>query len=59
MGARGIPGTPRPGAGYNRGGKRAEAMLARMKEIRRRQAAGEPVYGKPLPAMPHVTDGKA
>jgi len=32
-------------------------MLARMKEIRRRQAAGEPVYGKPLPAMPHVTDG--
>jgi len=29
-----------------------------MKEIRRRQAAGEPVYGKLLPAMPHVTDRK-
>lgn len=56
--SRGLTGTPRPGAGYNRGGKRAEAMLARMKEIRRRQAAGEPVYGKLLPAMPHVTDRK-
>lgn len=56
--SRGLTGTPRPGAGYNRGGKRAEAMLARMKEIRRRQAAGQKVYGKPLPAMPHADDGK-
>jgi hypothetical protein len=57
MGARGIPGTPRPGNGYNNGGKRCEAMKARLKEIQRRQAAGEPVYGKPLPSMP-INEGK-
>lgn len=54
MSGRGLVGTPRPGAGYNMGGKRAQALAARLKEIKRRQAAGEDPLGKPLPPMPHA-----
>ena len=58
MSGRGLRGTPRPGAGYNMNGKRARALAARLREIARRQTAGEPIYGKPLPPMPHADDPK-
>ena len=44
-------GTPRPGAGYNAGGKRTAALARRLRVIRARMAAGEDPYGKPLPAL--------
>lgn len=53
MSDRGLNGTPRPGVGYNAGGKRTEALARRLRELKRRHAAGQdPFRGEPLPAMP-------